>query len=104
MLLELGTVASIVKGLAWIHSFSADEITNVKKETEELLTDLSKSLVNLYDVVEKITNLSKRLPQLSDQAYGEEFRSVYAYCNRFYFDQNDISKARTHCGDVERDV
>ena len=103
-MLDLGTISTIIGAISWLHSFGKEDIKDVKKETTELLNDLSKSLVNLYDLTEAIGSLSKKASRLSDVEFVEAFENVQDYASRFYFDQSTISSARTHCSAVQRDA
>lgn len=103
-MLDLGMITTIIGAITWLHSFGKEDIKGVKQETEELLSDLAKSLVNLFDITQSINELSQRLPSLSDAEFTAAFRDVQGYAERFYFNDEAISSARTHCGDVERDI
>ena len=65
---------------------------------EELINDLRKSLVSLYDLAKVITDVD------AANLDARTFAPVYDYVNRFYLNPYDLSAARTHCGHVSRDV
>jgi hypothetical protein len=58
-MLELKTINSIIESLEWILTLGKSEIVDVKKETNEVIKELSKSLINLWDATKEITKISK---------------------------------------------
>jgi hypothetical protein len=97
-MLDLSSIKASVDAIAWIATLGGSDVRNVRDETDELLQELSRSLKSLWDVTREITRLSP-----SD--FNEKsFEAVYDYFKGFYLDPADISKARTHCGNVERTV
>ncbi len=100
----MGTISTIIEAIAWLHSFGKEDVKEVKEETEELLSDLSKSLTNLHDLTCEISSLSSRAAALSNTQFVEAFQDVQIYADRFYFDDASVSAAHTRCGNVGRDV
>jgi len=96
-MLDLTTARPIVEGLNWMITLGSSEIKNVKVEMRELLGHLSKSLLSLWDVTQQVSSLS-------DEHFANGFESVYTYFKRFYYDPENLERARTHCTDVSRDV
>jgi hypothetical protein len=84
-MLDLGTISTIIGAIAWLHSFGKEDVKQVKEETEELISDLSKST-------------------LSNTQFVEAFQDVQNYADKFYFDDASIRAAHTRCGNVGRDV
>jgi hypothetical protein len=95
-MLELKSVEGIVNALAWISSLGLSEVKGVKTDVEELISELSKSLVNLWEVVKTVTAID------DGEFTKEKFEGIYDYFINFYVGDWNISKARTHCGNVER--
>jgi hypothetical protein len=96
--MELTSVVGIAKALEWFLTLGRTELRQVRGEAEELLSDLRKSLVNLWDVTKEVTRTAP-----SDLTM-ETFQPVYDYFTRFYLNPENISAARTHCGHVQRDI
>lgn len=96
--MDLSFAASAGKTFLWLLTLGKSELLAVRTDVEELINDLRKSLVSLYDLAKVITDVD---PALLDAG---TFRPVYDYVNRFYLNPENLSAARTHCGYVERDV
>jgi len=97
-MLDLASIKEIVATLSWLLTLGASEIKHVKFQTEELIHHLSASLVSLWDVTLQVT-------RLTEQDFSRQnFESISDYFFRFYLDPANISKARTHCGEVARDI
>jgi hypothetical protein len=79
-------------------SFGASDLKSVRDETDQLIRDLSASLVNLWDVVSTLSGMKP------DELQPESFEKLYQYFYRFYLGPENLSAARTHCGNVERAV
>ena len=103
-MLDLEMMTTIIGAITWLHSFGKGDIAKVKQETEELLVDLSKSLVNMHDLATSIAGLCRRVPSLSDHDFVEAFQDIKVYAEQFYFNDKSIRSARTRCGDVARDI
>jgi hypothetical protein len=86
------------KAFLWILTLGKSELRAVRTDVEELINDLRKSLVSLYDLATVITNVD------AAKLDTRTFASVYDYVYRFYLNPQDLSAARTHCGYVSRDV
>ena len=97
-MLDLASIKEIAAALTWLLTLGASEIKHVKIQTEELIQHLSASLVNLWDVTLQVT-------RLTEQDFNRQnFEDVWNYFFRYYLDPENISKARTHCGEVARDI
>jgi len=97
-MLELGSVKEIIKVLEWIATFGHSDIERIKSDINDLISELSKSLANLWDVVTQVTSIK-------EDAFSEKsFEQIYDYFFKFYVGDWNISPARTHCGNVERTV
>ena len=96
--MDLTIAVGIGKALEWFLTLGRSELRQVRGEAEELLSDLRKSLVNLWDVATEVTRTDP-----SDLTM-QTFQPVYEYFTRFYLNPQNISAARTHCGYVERDI
>ncbi len=96
--MDLISITGIAKALEWFLTLGRSELRQVRGDAEELLSDLRKSLVNLWDVATEVTR-----PDPSDLTM-QTFQPVYDYFIRFYLNPDNISAARTHCGYVERDI
>jgi hypothetical protein len=55
--MELSSIVSIGKGLEWFLTLGRSELRQVRAEAEELLSDLRKSLVNLWDISTEVTRI-----------------------------------------------
>lgn len=97
-MMDLSSIKNIAEVTAWFLTLGRAELRQVRTEAEELLGDLRKSLVNLWDITVEVTKLTP------EQLSLESFQPVHDYFIRFYLDPQNISAARTHCGYVERDV
>lgn len=96
--MDLISASGIWKAFEWFLTLGRTELRQVRTEAEELLGDLRKSLVNLWDVATEVTR-----PDPNDLTM-QNFKPVYDYFVRFYINPDNISAARTHCGYVERDI
>ncbi len=97
-MLELGSVQEILKTLKWVLTLGQSDVKDVKDEIDELIRELSASLTNLWDITTKVS-------EIRDADFTQErFEVIRDYFLRFYFGQQNVSSARTHCGNVERDV
>jgi hypothetical protein len=94
----LSDIAGILNLLERFLTFGRSDITGVQEETEELIRDISRSLVSLYDVVTEVTRL--KVEEFNEEAFTE----IYNYFYRFYLNPEDIDKARTHCSILKRNV
>ena len=97
-MLELADVSGILRLLERLLTFGRSDIVQVESETDELIRDLSKSLVSLHDVVTQVTRLKPE--EFNETAFGE----ICDYFKRFYLYPEDMDKARTHCSTLKRDV
>jgi hypothetical protein len=97
-MLELGSVKTAIEGLMWLCTLGKSEVKSVKKEAAELIQDLSKSLTSLWDVTTQMTNIP------ANKFDKELFETRWDYFFRYYLGPENISKARTHCGNVTRDM
>lgn len=95
-MLELASIAEITKTLKWIITLSASEIKDIKNNVNELIADLSESLVSLWDVVSEVTNIN------DDEFTKDSFDVMYDYFFKFYLGDWNIKRARTHCSKVNR--
>ena len=86
------------KTFLWLLTLGKSELRAVRTDVEELINDLRKSLVSLYDLAKVITDADP------SGLTARTFAPVYDYVNRFYLNPQDLSAARTHCGYVSRDV
>jgi hypothetical protein len=86
------------KTFLWILTLGKSELRAVRTDVEELINDLRKSLVSLYDLAKVITDID------AANLDTRTFAPVYDYVDRFYLNPQDLSAARTHCGYVSRDV
>jgi len=96
--MDLSGIKATVAAIQWLLTLGRSELRQVRTDTEELLNDLRKSLVNLWDVTTEVTKLAPK------DLTADSFRPVYEYFVRFYLDPQSISAARTHCGHIARDV
>lgn len=96
--MDLSSIKHIAEAISWFLTLGKSDLRQVRTETEELLNDLRKSLVNLWDVTTEVTRLAP------DEVTVKSFSPIRDYVYRFYLNPHDISAARTHCGNVERDV
>jgi hypothetical protein len=96
--MDLISITGIAKALEWFVMLGRRELRQVRGDAEELLGDLRKSLVNLWDVATEVTRLDP------SNLTMQTFQPVYDYFTRFYLDPKSISAARTHCAYVERDI
>ena len=96
--MDMSSIVGIAKALEWFLTLGRSELRQVRADAEELLGDLRKSLVNLWDVATEATR-----PDPSELTM-QTFQPVYDYFTRFYLNPENISAARTHCGYVERDI
>lgn len=96
--MDLSSIKHIAEELFWFLTLGKSELRQVRTETEELLNDLRKSLVNIWDVTTEVTKLEPGEVTL------KTFSPIRNYVYRFYLHPETISAARTHCGYVERDV
>lgn len=97
-MLELKTVQEIIEALKWISTLGNSDIKEVKNDVEELVSELSKSLANLWDVVCQVTSIKE------DEFSKESFSAVYDYFVEFYLGMGNLMPARTYCGNVRRTV
>lgn len=97
-MLESGTVLEIIKALKWISTLGYSDIREAKNDVAELVSELSKSLVNLWDVVCHVTRIKE------DEFSIESFSAVYDYFVEFYLGTGNLMPARTYCGNVRRTV
>jgi hypothetical protein len=95
---EFKTINGIMESLNWIITLGKSDIDGVKEETNELIRELSKSLKNLWDITKEITKIPV------NHLTKEKFDDRYDYFFTFYLGDENISAARTHCGNVLRDV
>jgi len=96
--MDLSFAEGAAKTFAWLLTLGKSELKAVRTDVEELINDLRKSLVSLYDLAKVITDLPP------NKLNARTFAPVYDYVNRFYLNPENLSAARTHCGYVERDV
>lgn len=96
--MDLTTVAGIGKAFEWFATLGRSELRQVRSDADELLGDLRKSLVNLWDLATEVTR-----PEPGELT-AQTFQPIYDYFTRFYLDPANISAARTHCGYVDRDI
>jgi len=96
--MDLTFAEGAAKTFTWLLTLGKSELRAVRRDVEELINDLRKSMLSLYDVAKVITDLD------SNQVDAKTFQPVYDYVNRFYLYPENLSAARTHCGYVERDV
>ena len=95
---ELQSLGEILKTLKWLSTLGLSELKDVKMDVIDLISELSKSLTSLWEVVTQATNIKKK-------KFGKEsFGTAYDYFLGFYAGDWNISPARTHCGNVERAV
>lgn len=87
--------ASILK---WLANWEPTHVKVVQQEMDDLVNNLTMSLKNLHTAVCEITDLP---PEKLDR---KSFEAKYDYFINFYLGHENISMARTHCGNVERDV
>lgn len=83
-MLTLSDISGILRLLEKFLTFGRSEITDVQSETEELIDDLSRSLLSLYDMVSEVTRLD------NEQFSQASFEKVRSYFDRF------LSSARRH--------
>jgi len=95
-MLDLKSIQEIANALVWISSLGLSEVKGVKTDVEELISELSKSLVNLWEIVKTVTAIDE------SEFTKEKFEDIYDYFLEFYFGDRNISQTRTHCGNVER--
>lgn len=95
---SLWDIKGILNLLETLHTFGRDELAGVQEETEELIRDISRSLVSLYDIVTEVTRL--KVEEFDEESFDE----IYKYFYRFYLNPEDIYKARTHCSNLKRNV
>jgi hypothetical protein len=98
MMFEFTTIKGIIDSFSWILTLGKSELVHVKSETNEVISELSKSLRSLWDVTKEIANLSEV------DLTKEQFEDRWDYFFSFYVGDQNISAARTHCGNVMRDV
>jgi hypothetical protein len=55
--MDLSSAVNIAKALEWFLTLGRSELRQVRGDAEELLGDLRKSLVNLWDVATEVTRL-----------------------------------------------
>lgn len=87
-----------VDAFAWLITLGASEVKGAKKDIEQLINLVSESLLSFHDLAKQISDTE---PQTLTT---KSFRDIHDYFRTFYFGQKNISKARTHCGDVERQI
>jgi hypothetical protein len=73
-------------------------VKHVQDEIEDLIRELSKSLVSLWDVTVTITGIPET--EFKEASFEEN----WDYFQRFYLGPQNISVARTHCGNVQRAI
>ena len=83
---------------AWLATLGASEVKGAKKDIEQLIDLVAASLLSFHDLAKEI---SRTDPQTLT---SKSFRDIHDYFRTFYFGQKNVSKARTHCGDVERQI
>ena len=96
--MDLISSAGIAKAFEWFATLGRAELRQVRHDAEELLGDMRKSLVSLWDVATEVTRLEP------EELTTQTFKTVFEYFVRFYLNPTNISAGRTHCGNVERDV
>jgi hypothetical protein len=97
-MLELAAIEAIGKGIVWLKNLSDEEVRSVKDQTRELLHDLSRGLMILYDVTSTVSGLN------DDQFNKGEFSLVFNNFKKIYYDNEYYANANTRCSDLERDV
>jgi hypothetical protein len=97
-MLELEAIKAIGEAIIWLKNLSDQEVKDVKDETQQLLFDLSKSLVILHDVTRKVSGLT------DEQFKNGEFRAIFDHFKGIYYNNEYYVNAHTHCSDLERDV
>jgi soluble cytochrome b562 len=98
VMLDLSSIKEIVSQLSWLLTLGASETKHVKTQLEELVHHLSASLVSLWDATCEITRLTEA------DFTKDRFEVVHDYFFSFYLAPGQISKARTHCAEVKRDI
>lgn len=97
-MLDLTSIKNIIDTLNWILTLGKSDLVQVQNETDELIRELSASLIHLWDVTTEITKSS------ASAITEVEFENTYQYFYRFYLGDPNISIARTHCSNISRDV
>src|SRR5215472_14127882 len=85
--MDLISISAIGKALEWFLTLGRNELRQVRGDAQELLSDLRKSLVNLWDVATEVTRLD------SSDLTMQTFQPVYEYFTRFYLNPDNISAA-----------
>ena len=97
-MLGLGDISGIVRLLGRFLTLGRSDVAQVRSETDELIQDLSKSLVSLHDVVTQVTRLKPE--EFNENAFVQ----VWDYFERFYLYPEALEQARTRCSILKRDV
>src|SRR5262245_1009020 len=97
-MLTFPSIKAIVGALGWLLTLGKSEVKHVQDEIGDLIRELSKSLVSLWDVTVTITGI----PEAEFSATS--FEEKWDYFVRFYVGPQNISVARTHCGKVQRAI
>lgn len=96
--MNLGMAQQAGKAFMWLLTLGKSELLNVRRDVEQLINELRKSLVSMYDLATEVTRLD---PSQLDK---NTFAPIEDYVTRFYLNPQDVSAARTHCAYVRRDV
>jgi hypothetical protein len=97
-MLPFSSIKSIVGALGWLLTLGKSDVKHVQDEIEDLIRELSKSLVSLWDATVTIAGI----PEAGFNATS--FEEQRDYFMRFYLGPQNISVARTHCGNVQRAI
>jgi predicted AAA+ superfamily ATPase len=83
---------------AWLITLGTSEVKGVKEDIEKLIALSSASLLSFHELAREISETD------STKLTSKSFRNIHDYFREFYFGKKNISEARTHCGNVERQL
>jgi hypothetical protein len=92
------SLKAYVDAFAWLITLGASEVKGAKKDIEQLIDLIAVSLLSFHDLAKEISRTE------ASTLTSKSFRDIHDYFRTFYFGQLNVSKARTHCGDVERQI
>ena len=90
----LGPASNAVK---WLANFGKDDLRDVKLEINSLLNEL-------WATYRADTELRRQITSLKDDEFKDHFSAYYHHWTDHYFDSEDFSRTRTHCGEIRRRV
>ena len=95
---DVAALKAFLEPLSWFLTLGKSDTQQMRVEIEDLLRDTGKSIRTLLEVEEVLTGLDKR------KFSQKTFDHIYLHCTYTYTGADAPERARTHCGDILRDL